>query len=55
MFYYGILFLKETEVSQETRNNLRKIMAPDYKFYDYFKEILEQKIEQFGIEKMEIC
>ena len=27
-------------------------MAPDYKFYDHFKEILEWKIEQFGSSQM---
>jgi len=43
---------KETEVSQETRNNLKKIMAPDYKFYDHFKEILDRKINKYGIKQM---
>ena len=27
-------------------------MAPDYKFYDHFKEILERKIIKYGKEQM---
>ena len=36
----------------KSRNNLKKIMAPDYTFYDHFKEILERKIEKYGIKQM---
>ena len=28
-------------------------MAPDYKFYNHFKAILERKINQFGKARME--
>lgn len=27
-------------------------MAPDYKFYDHFKEILDRKINKYGIKQM---
>ena len=37
----------------ETRRGLERIMAPDFKFYYYFKSIFDIKLRQFGQERME--
>ena len=40
------------EISQETRELLAEIMKPDYKLYNHFKKKFENRVEQFGRERM---
>ena len=39
---------EDKQISQETRILLEKIMEPDFKVYNYFKDKLLKNVEQFG-------
>ena len=43
----------KTEIKPETRRGLERIMAPDYKLYYYFKSAFDQKIKNFGAQRMQ--
>ena len=39
---------EDEQISQETRILLEKILEPDFKVYNYFKDKLLKNVEQFG-------
>merc|ERR1711997_1222081 len=44
---------KKVELSDEARSELRKYLASDYRLYDYFQKIFQQKLNKFGKTRME--
>ena len=40
-------------ISDEVRGKLLRILAPDYKVYDYFKSKFDDRLEAFGSGRME--
>jgi hypothetical protein len=44
----------KTKISPEVREKLKKYLEADYLLYDYFKAKFEQKIAEYGYEKMNV-
>ena len=44
---------KKVELSDEARSELRKYLASDYRLYDHFQKIFQQKLNKFGKSRME--
>jgi hypothetical protein len=44
----------KTPISDEARKELEKWMAADYLLYNHFKSNFEQKIAEYGFEKMKV-
>ena len=44
---------KKVDLSDEARSELRKYLASDYRLYDHFQKIFQQKLNKFGKSRME--
>ena len=44
---------KKVELSDEARSKLRQYLASDYRLYDHFQKIFQQKLNKFGQSRME--
>ena len=43
---------ERSSLKPKTRRGLERIMAPDYKFYYYFKSIFDSQLREFGQDKI---
>ena len=43
---------KVSKINETARGYLKNWLRAEYKLYDYYVEVLEQKIEEYGREKM---
>ncbi|XP_069171309.1 galactosylceramide sulfotransferase [Procambarus clarkii] len=44
--------IRKTNISEETRENLQRLNHADVQLYDFFYQIFERKVEEFGKKKM---